>query len=170
MPQHPQRRSWRVILTAAGWGSAFSFVIGLAGCAHIPPPNPSAPPVRPISGALTRSAHQISRAWTMLDEENAAVHPPVQQVQPILPRELTQRVDFPWNGPLLPLVHKLALMAGYRVRVYGNAPAAPIVVTLHGQHTLFEAFRIVGEQAGRLADLRLNATNKTVEVRYVDAA
>ena len=170
MPQHPQRRSRRTVKTAAGWGTAFSFVIGLAGCAHIPPPNPPAPPVRPISGALTRSAHQISRAWTVLDEENAAVHPPVQQVQPILPRELTQQVNFPWNGPLLPLVHKLALMAGYKLRVYGNAPTAPIVVTLHGQHTLFEAFRIVGEQAGRLADLRLNATNKTVEVRYVDAA
>lgn len=170
MSQHPQRRSRQVIKIAAGSVTAFSFALSLAGCAHIPPPNPPAPPVRPISGALFRSAHQISRAWTVLDEENAAVHPPVQQIQPILPRELTQRVNFPWNGPLLPLVHKLALMAGYKVRVYGNAPAAPIVVTLHGQHTLFEAFRIVGEQAGRLADLRLNATSKTVEVYYVDAA
>ncbi|MBN6740155.1 DotD/TraH family lipoprotein [Acidithiobacillus sp. MC6.1] len=170
MPQHPQHRFRQAVQIAAGTVTAFSFAIGLAGCAHIPPPNPPAPPVRPMSGALTRSAHQISRAWTVLDEENAAVHPPVQQIQPILPGALTRQVNFPWNGPLLPLVHKLALMAGYKVRVYGNAPAAPIVVTLHGQHTLFEAFRIVGEQAGRLADLRLNATNKTVEVHYVDAA
>ncbi len=144
-------------------------LVVLAGCAHVPPPNPPALPVRPIQGALTRSAHQVARAWTVLDEENAAVHPPVVQNAPILPPELTRTVDFPWNGPLVPLVHKLASMAGYTVAVRGPAPAAPIVVTLHGRHTVFNALQIVGEQAGALADIRLNARQQRIVVQYAGA-
>ncbi len=141
----------------------------LTGCAHVPPPNPPAPPVRHIQGALDRSAHQIARAWTVLDEERAAVHPPIVQTPPMLPPELTRTVDFPWNGPLVPLVHKLALMSGYRVQVRGQQPASPIVVTLHGTHTVFNALQIVGEQAGKLADIRLNAAEKRIVVAYAGA-
>lgn len=141
----------------------------LAGCARPPAPNPPAPPVRPIQGALSRSAHQIARAWTVLDEERAAVHPPVVQTPTLLPPELTRTVDFPWNGPLNPLVHKLALMAGYRVQVRGAQPAAPIVVTLHGQHTVFNALQIVGEQTGKMADIRLNADQRRIIIQYAGA-
>lgn len=138
----------------------------LTGCAHVPPPNPPAPPVRSIQGALTRSAHQIARAWTVLDEENAAVHPPIVQSTPLLPPELKRTVDFPWNGPLVPLVHKLATMADYTVAVRGPTPAAPVVVTLHGTHTVFNALQIIGEQAGALADIRLNARQRRIVVQY----
>lgn len=141
----------------------------LTGCAHVPPPNPPAPPVRPIQGALDRSAHQVARAWTLLDEERAAVHPPVVQTPTLLPPDLTRTVDFPWNGPLVSLVHKLALMAGYRVQVRGPQPAAPIVVTLHGKHTVFNALQIAGEQAGKLADIRLNAAQRRIVVAYAGA-
>ena len=141
----------------------------LAGCARPPAPNPPAPPVRPIQSALDRSAQQIARAWTVLDEERAAVHPPLVQQPAVLPPELTKTVDFPWNGPLEPLVRKVATFSGYRVEVRGPQPAAPIVVTLHGEHTVFSALQIVGEQAGKLADIRLNSIRKRIVIRYSGA-
>jgi defect-in-organelle-trafficking protein DotD len=141
----------------------------LAGCAKPPAPNPPAPPVRSIQGSLERSAQQIGRAWTLLDEERAAVHPPMVQSPPILPPELARTVDFPWNGPVEPLVRKLALLSGYRLEVRGPAPASPIVVTLHGTHTVFSALQIVGEQAGKLADIRVNALRKRIVLRYAGA-
>lgn len=141
-------------------------LLALAGCAHVTPPNPKAAPVRSIQGSLDRSAKQVALAWTRLDEEQAAVHPPVVQSPSVLPADLARTVDFPWNGPLHPLVEKLAKFAGYKVRVRGPAPAAPIVVTLHGQHTVFNALQIVGEQTGKLADVRLNADQKVITIHY----
>lgn len=141
-------------------------VLLLAGCAKPPAPNPPAPPVRPIQGALDRSAQQVARAWTMLDEERAAVHPPRVETPPTLPAALARTVDFPWDGPLVPLVQKLGRFAGYRVEIRGPAPSSPIVVTLHGSHTVFSALEIAGEQAGKLADIRLNALQKRIVIHY----
>jgi len=43
------------------------------------------------------------------------------------------------------------------------------VVTLHGTHTVFSALQIVGEQAGKLADIRVNALRKRIVLRYAGA-
>ena len=144
--------------------------LGLDGCAHMAEPKVAAQPPRSIDGPLQRSADQIARAWTMLGDEKAAVHPPAYPAPPILPPSLSQRVILPWDGPVEPIVEKLALIAGYQLEIIGKRPPSPIIVTLRGQHSIFDALRIIGEETGKSVDIRLNAITKTVELHYVDAA
>jgi hypothetical protein len=145
-------------------------VLLLVGCAQMP--HKATPVSNPplATGALARSAQQIALAWQTLDQENAAVHPPVMAAASTLPPALRRTINLSWNAPIVPLLHKLALFAGYRMIVLGQPPATPIVATLHGTHTLFGAFRSAAEQGGNQVDVFLNAQHKTVEVRYVDAA
>ncbi len=146
-------------------------MLGLVGCAHIQQQKVSAvPPPRSIAGPLQRSAEQIARAWTLLGDEKAAVNPPAYPTAPILPPALAQTVTLPWNGPVEPIVEKLTLIAGYQLVILGKRPPSPIVVTLSGQHSIFDALRIIGAETGQSVDIRLNAIAKTVELRYVDAA
>ena len=138
----------------------------LTGCARIHPAETVAMPVPPINPTLDRAADKVADAWHLLAVENAAVHPPLDG-SPALPPALSRTVPIAWTGPIAPLVHKLSNFAGYRLHIQGRTPPADIIVHLSGSHTLFDDFREAAVQAGSRADLTVNATTRTVVLRYL---
>lgn len=140
-------------------------VLLLTGCARMHPETitMAAPSINP---PLDRAADKVADAWHLLAVENAAVHAPLGG-SPTLPPALSRTVPIAWTGPIAPLIHKLSAFAGYRLHIQGTTPPADIIVHLSGSHTLFDDFREAAVQAGSRADLTVNATTRTVVLRYL---
>jgi defect-in-organelle-trafficking protein DotD len=119
-----------------------------------------------INPPLDRAANKVANAWHLQAVENAAVHPPLGGSL-ALPSALSRTVPIAWTGPIAPLVHKLSTFAGYRLHIQGKTPPADIIVHISGSHTLFDDFREAAVQAGSRADLTVNATTRTVKLRYL---
>lgn len=89
------------------------------------------------------------------------------QTVPAAPQELRRSVSVEWIGPIAPLAQQLADRAGYRFRVNGDVPAAPIVVNVSAkQKSVVEVLRDVGLQAGTRADISVDVDQKVVELNY----
>ncbi len=89
------------------------------------------------------------------------------QTVPAAPQELRRSVSVEWVGPIEPLAQKLADRAGYRFRLNGDAPPAPIVVSIMAkQKSVVEVLRDIGLQAGTRADIAVDVDMKTVELNY----
>jgi hypothetical protein len=145
-----------------------SLVALLSGCAKAPEPVVAATVQPSVISPLDRAADKVSNAWALLATENAAVNPPKGKV-PLLPPALARVVPVTWTGPVSPLVAKLSSIAGYRFRPEGVAPAAPIIVHLSGSHSVFDALRDIAVQAGKRADITVNAKTQRVVLRYTGA-
>lgn len=140
----------------------------LSGCAREPEPTVAATSLPSVVTPLDRAADKVSDAWALLATENAAVHPP-KGAAPLLPPALARVVPITWTGAISPVVTKLSSIAGYRFRMEGVAPAAPIVVHLAGKHSVFDALREIAVQAGKRADITVNAKTQRVVLRYTGA-
>ena len=138
----------------------------LTGCARMHPAETVAMAAPSINPPLDRAADKVADAWHLLAVENAAVHPPLGG-STVLPPALSRTVPIAWTGPIAPLVHKLSAFAGYRLHIQGRTPPADIIVHISGSHTLFDDFREAAVQAGSRADLTVNATTRTVMLRYL---
>ncbi|MBU2845224.1 MULTISPECIES: DotD/TraH family lipoprotein [Acidithiobacillus] len=140
----------------------------LTGCARMHTSPVAANPAPSINGPLDRAADKVSNAWTLLVTENAAIHPP-KGGSPILPPALAKAVPLTWTGPIAPAVSKLGKLAGYQYIPQGKAPAAPVIVHLSGTHSLFRDLREIAVQAGKRADLTVNARTRKIVLRYTGA-
>ncbi|WCE92820.1 DotD/TraH family lipoprotein [Acidithiobacillus ferriphilus] len=140
----------------------------LTGCARMHTSPVPANPAPSINGPLDRAADKVSNAWTLLATENAAIHPP-KGGSPILPQALAKTVPLTWTGPVAPAVAKLSRLAGYQYIPQGKRPAAPIIVHLSGTHSLFRDLREIAVQAGKRADLTVNARTRKIVLRYTGA-
>ena len=153
-------------IPTAGLLACFSSAL-LAGCAQIHAAPVAPQPAPSINRPLERAAEKVSDAWALLATENAAIHPP-KGGSPILPPALTKTMPLVWTGPLAPAVSKLSTLAGYRYIPQGKRPAAPIIVHLSGNHSLFRDLREIAVQAGTRADLTVNARTHKIVLRYTE--
>lgn len=140
----------------------------LGGCA----PAPVKPPQDPAVRELATAAQDIRASLTQLaDAEQYAKKgrlPGAPDPAPALPG-LTATVAMPWNGPIEPIVTKLASQGGYLAEFSGKKPTLPILVTLGSEPaTLSQLLRDVGIQAGDRADVVVDPSRKTVEVIYAN--
>lgn len=122
----------------------------------------------PVALRLASAADRATAALQTLASVEQARTPSAQiQSVPAAPQELRRSVSVEWVGPIEPLAHKLADRAGYRFRVNGAAPAAPVVVNIMAkQKSVVEVLRDVGLQAGTRADISVDTDQKTVELNY----
>lgn len=122
----------------------------------------------PVSLRLASAADRASAALVTLASVEQARTPAVAiQSVPAAPQELRRSVSVEWVGPIEPLTKKLADRAGYRFRVNGDAPAAPVVVSVMvKQKSVVEVLRDVGLQAGTRADVSVDVDQKVVELNY----
>ncbi len=112
--------------------------------------------------SVTHSLHQIAEI------EQAAL-PPQQIIEPPDPASygMDAIVSIDWNGPLEPLVAKLAAASHYKLRVLGTEPAAPILIAIMKKEvTLADVLRDAGLQAGFKADVVVFPATRTIELRY----
>ncbi len=80
---------------------------------------------------------------------------------------MTQHASIDWNGPVLPILNKLASASGYRVRVLGVAPPIPVLVLVNAQNQpIADILRNVMYQVHNKAAITVYPKSHVIELRY----
>ena len=142
----------------------------LTGCANMKTPDQAQ--IYSTTGeqtALSQAATSVSQSLTQLGATEQAAYPPVSVSQPPNPASygMAMKASIDWDGPIQPLVQKLANTANYKLHVLGNAPAIPVIVSVTAKkESVGTILRNVGYQAGKRATVVVFPTTHTIELRY----
>lgn len=75
-----------------------------------------------------------------------------------------------WSGPVEPIVRQIAKASNYRVRVLGNKPAIPVLITIKKTNaSLAEIIRDIKYQANKNAKIQIYPKSHVIEIRYLKA-
>lgn len=128
--------------------------------------------VRNAEASLVEAATSVSNSLKQLAEIERATHPQAQLPAPPAPGSIgmAQIASIEWNGPIGPLVEKIALASSYKVRTIGVTPAIPVLVSISAKDTpLADILRDAGFQCGEKANIVVYPERKTIELRYAKA-
>ena len=155
-------------------GRIFSKTLGfltlaaLAGCAEPRVVVPVATDPDLVSVRIAQATEKASRALDTIagiEQQRTPVAPMEDYAS--APPQLTQLVTLKWAGPLDQVIKTLAAHAGMQVRVKGSTPPVPLVVTVDAyQQPLIELLHDLGLQAGKRADLTVDAPSGVIEIHY----
>ncbi|TAL63638.1 MAG: type IV secretion protein DotD [Burkholderiaceae bacterium] len=142
----------------------------LSGCATPPPPKPPASDAAQLQ--LAAAADDVRRSLKQLAEaeqfDKLHATPGTPDLGPAL-TGLNQTVSMPWNGPIEPILERIAALGGYTVMYVGKRPTLPILVSLGPSPTRAAALlQDVGLQAGDRANVVVDPATKRVGVIYAD--
>lgn len=118
---------------------------------------------------LSEAATSAGQSLQQLSAIQMATHPGVRMQKPISPKAgLAKMAELNWNGPVQPIVSKIASAAHYRFRVLGNKPAVPIMINIStsNQRSLAEILRNVTYQAAGKARINVYPKSRLIELRY----
>jgi len=148
------------------------FFIGImfAGCAE---KNAAMTPIATEPDVVsTRLAQAAEKAAAALDtisgieQQREPLMPPAQDYANA-PPALTQLITVRWAGPIEQMVDTLATRAGMKYQSVGGRLGTPVLVSIDVyQKPLIEVLHDLGLQAGRRADISVNSSNNTIEIRY----
>lgn len=150
-----------------------SIVMLLASCARIPPSiNVNETPVSDDAAQikLAEAASSISQSLEQLAAMEKAVHPNVKIPPPPDPASIgmARLASVNWNGPVEPLIRKIAAASYYRVQVSGKRPAIPALVSVSAQNTpVADILRDASFQVEKKADIVVYPRRRIIEIRYV---
>lgn len=125
-----------------------------------------------IQNDLVNAASSIERSLKILASAQEAESPPIINTAPLITPEggMGGKVDIDWTGPVAPLIEKIAKMTDYRVKILGNEPAIPIIITITARDTMIaEILQNASFQAGRRAHILVFPCDHVIEVRYLPA-
>jgi defect-in-organelle-trafficking protein DotD len=147
-----------------------SVVVLLVGCAS-PPPKPTVT-TDPAEQALVVAGNDVRSSLLKLAEaeqyDKLGTRPGTPDFVPNIPG-LNDVVAMPWDGPLEPIVSKIAQEGGYRPEFSGKAPTLPIMVSLGNKPSRAgQLLRSLGIQAGNRADIVVDPAHRVVEVVYAN--
>ncbi|MES2728892.1 MAG: DotD/TraH family lipoprotein [Pseudomonadota bacterium] len=151
-----------IVLTAA---------LALGGCqanpVRINNPQLVAEPDK-VSALLAQAADRSSRAMENLAAIEQTRTPRVNMATPSdLPAELQRGATVNWVGPVENVTKMMADRASYGFSVSGDAPPAPIVVTVDMENApIFDILKSIGLQMGNRGDVSVDASTKTIELNY----
>ncbi len=81
--------------------------------------------------------------------------------------DMNQRGSVDWNGPVEPIIKKIAKASGYHVHVMGSAPAIPVLVNVvMVNDTMGNMLRNVMYQVHNKASIGVYPKTRTIELRY----
>ena len=84
-----------------------------------------------------------------------------------VPPQFDRQETFDFTGSAEQALESIGKLSGYTVSVFGEAPAEPIIVSLHGKNTpLIDTLRDLNAQIGNAADIRVQASNKMLIMNY----
>lgn len=139
----------------------------LAGCVsdYMPPaPQPSDPAATKLAEAATSASHSLANLEGIRKAENP-------QYQKKLPNAgnfgMPQLASIDWNGPIGPIVRKIAKGANYKLQVLGNPPSIPVIISINAKNqTLGHILQNIDYQAGKKAYIYVNSKSRTMQLRY----
>jgi len=139
----------------------------LAGCSREMTPLATEPDL--VSTRIAQSAEKAAKALdtiSSIDQMRAPAMPEPEDYSSA-PAALTQPITVRWTGPIEQMAETLAQRAGMRFQTTGGRPGVPLLVSVDVyQKPLIEVLHDLGLQAGRRADVSVNSTSNTVEIRY----
>lgn len=142
----------------------------LVGCSPVSYKKP--PMNKPSDDAdikLAEAATSVSRSMMEVAKIEKAVIPRKQDNVVNIPETpgLATRASVDWNGPIAELVDRIAKAADYKLRILGNEPSIPILVSLHAKdESLATLLRDIDYQAGKRASVYVYPQTQVVELRY----
>lgn len=121
-----------------------------------------------VSSMLADAAERASKALETLAAVEYSRTPTVD-IAPVnnAPTELRRAITVNWIGPAETITKTLADRAGYSFMAIGNTPPVPIVVAIDATNTpIIDVLRDVGLQLGTRGDVRVDSSQKIVEIHY----
>lgn len=122
-----------------------------------------------VEQELVTAAKKIETSLSLLASAQEDNNVPLLNTAPLITPEggMSGTADIDWTGPIEPLVRKLADMTDYKVKVLGNSPSIPIVVSISQEAAVIaDILKNAGMQAGRRANLVVFPANRVIEIRY----
>lgn len=122
-----------------------------------------------VSTRLAQAAEKAANALDTISgiEQQREPQLPAPQDYSSAPPALTQLITVRWSGPVEQMLETLATRAGMRYQPIGSRTSVPLLINLDVyQKPLIEVLHDLGLQAGRRADISVNSSNNTIEIRY----
>ncbi len=120
---------------------------------------------------LAEAANAVSDSMLQMARTEKVLTPPhhdnVMTIPSAYPLQTHASVD--WSGPITEVTERVAKAAHYHVRVLGQAPSIPILVSINMQDkSLAEILRNIDYQAGQKAFIHVYPNSQVVELRYAN--
>lgn len=152
----------------------------IAGCANPKTPHVTfsfvgngttpGPAVDPYAQTqLAEASSAVNQSLQQLATIEQAAHPHIPMPPPLNANRIgmAQTASLDWNGPIQPLLQKLADVSHYQLTVLGAAPAIPILVNIHQTSvTLADILRNATLQVQNRADITVYPANHVIELKY----
>jgi defect in organelle trafficking protein DotD len=119
--------------------------------------------------ALNETAKSVNKSLTSLNAAEQAQNPALVFNTPPNPATygMAAPASLDWQGPVEPVVKRIAQAANYRLRVFGIKPSVPILVSIHQQDSnLGEILRNTSLQVKQRANIIVFPESKTIELHY----
>lgn len=126
-------------------------------------------PANEIEQQLLATAQSIERSLATLAMAQETNNPPLINTAPLVTAEggMGGTADIDWTGPVEPLLHKLAEMTNYHLKVLGNEPAIPIIISITQNKTIIaDILKNACLQVGKRANIMVFPATKIIELRY----
>lgn len=143
-------------------------LVSVAACSYTRPDpqlvaEPNAVTLR-LAQAADRAANALDNLAAIEQTRTPTDLPPLAASAP---PELRRSVTVNWIGPAEPIVKQLADRASYELKVTGNSPETPVIVSINVRNQpVIESLRDIGLQLGGRAALKVDASLKIVELSY----
>lgn len=127
---------------------------------------------RNAQAEVASAANSTSSSLQELAAMKMATQPKDKLARPIDARAtgMTALASIDWDGPVKPIVEKLAGVSGYSVRVLGDAPAVPVLVVVNKENaTVADILRDVTYQVENKATIKVYPKSRVIELRYLPA-
>lgn len=116
--------------------------------------------------SIGQSLHKLA-----LIEEAASPKEKIKEPPSAATYGMSNLASIDWDGPIEPLLRKLAAAAtpAYKVEVLGRAPAVPVLVSLYKENkSLASIIRDIGYQSEKHARIVVFPGLKVVQLRYLE--
>ncbi len=131
----------------------------------------------PLNAGDVNAQAQIAQAASSVDASLQKLSAMEMASQPKLklpdtnPNQMgmEQLASIDWNGPVQPVVEKIAAASHYRLRILGQAPAIPALVVVNAQdQPLGDLLRNITYQVATKARIKVYSSYRVIELRYLD--
>ncbi|AAO91139.2 type IVB secretion system lipoprotein DotD [Coxiella burnetii] len=124
---------------------------------------------RNAQAQLSEAATSVGHSLQQMSAIQMAIHPKAKLAPPLNPGAIgmAQQTSLDWNGPIEPLLRKIASASHYRLRVLGKKPAIPVLVAINSTDVpLAEILRNATYQVEKKANITLYPSRRIIELRY----
>lgn len=144
-------------------------IIGCASVTYKKPPYNA--PSDDASIKLAEAANSVSDSMLEMARIEKVITPPSKDNTLTIPNayNLQARASVDWSGPITELTERIARAANFRLRVLGQEPPVPVLISLNlKDQSLAEILRDIDYQAGKKADIHVYPNSQVVELRYAN--